>query len=57
MRFFVTFKVGCMVSPLDASDLPDFQARNYRLYILRYIVIYLQFIEMAIRLEIELLIE
>lgn len=57
MRFFGIFKVGCMVSPCYAPALPDFQARNYRLYILRYIVIYLQFIEMAIRLEIELLIE
>nr|DAM63838.1 MAG TPA: hypothetical protein [Caudoviricetes sp.] len=28
--------------------MPGFQARNYRFYILRYIVIYLQFIEMAI---------
>lgn len=49
MRFFGIFKVGCMVSPCYASGFPDFQARNYRLYILRYIVVYLQFIEMAIR--------
>ena len=48
MRFFVIFKVGCKVCPCCAPALPDFQARNYRLYILRYIVIYLQFIEMAI---------
>lgn len=57
MRFFVIFKVGCKVRPCYAPALPDFQARNYRFYILRYIVIYLQFIEMTIRCEIELLIE
>lgn len=49
MRFFVIFKVGCKVSPCYATALPDFQARNYRFYILRYIVIYLRFIEMTIR--------
>ena len=49
MRFFVIFKVGCKVRPCYAPDFPDSQARTYRLYILRYIVIYLQFIEMAIR--------
>lgn len=37
-----------MVSPCYASGLPDFQARNYRLYILRYIVVLLQVIEMVI---------
>ena len=49
MRFFVIFKVGCKVRPYYTPALPDFQARNYRFYILRYIVICLQFIEMAIR--------
>ena len=49
MRFFVIFKVGCNVRPCYAPTLPDFQARNYMFYILRYNVIYLQFIEMAIR--------
>ena len=49
MRFFVIFKVGCKVRHCYAPALPDFQARNYRLYILRYIVICLQFIEMAIK--------
>ena len=48
MRFFGIFMVSCMVNPCYASGLPGFQARSYRLYILRYIVIYLQFIEMAI---------
>ena len=49
MRFFVIFKVGCKVRPCYAPTLPAFQARNYRFYILRYIAIYLQFIEMTIR--------
>lgn len=37
-----------MVGPCYASGLLGFQARNYGLYILRYIVVYLQSIEMAI---------
>ena len=37
-----------MVSPYYSPALPDFQARNYGLYILRYIIVYLQSIEMAI---------
>ena len=48
MRFFVIIKVSFQVRPCYAPVLPDFQARNYRLCILRYIVIYLRFIEMAI---------
>ena len=39
MRFFDIFKGSCKISPCYASGLPGFQARNYRLYILRYIVI------------------